>query len=187
LPARLKTFTALTSFLIYVLFGYTWGEYPGFQRHREPLNLQRDLDLSKLDFLSKYNGLGRLMSSLKNLQSRERVTMFALRSTTSLLGAVCHDVSKNVCRRNFHALPRGKMPTPRSPRLSARPHPGIVRLKKTYDVEESLPPTILLNSAHTAGLLSIPSDKALHFLRVYHDISRRSMTGWEQKVCKGTS
>lgn len=62
---------------------------------------------------------------------------------------------------------------------------GAVRVKKTPAIEESLPPLVLLNSARKSGVLSIEPEKALEFLRQYHELSTKHGGLWEQKLCDG--
>jgi hypothetical protein len=73
-----------------------------------------------------------------------------------------------------------------SPRVSGpgRIRPGV-RVKKTYDVAESLPPVDLLHSAHKAGALDIDVETAMVFLHEYKDLSETPGLSWVQKLCSG--
>jgi TPR repeat protein len=88
--------------------------------------------------------------------------------------------------RAFYATPfvRAKPAPKRSPRVKAgNPHPGVVRVKRTYDFEESLPPIVLLDAARKSGALVVEPDKALGFLREYHALAGKPTAGWERKLC----
>jgi hypothetical protein len=75
----------------------------------------------------------------------------------------------------------------RSPRVkaSSQPRPGAIRVKRTYDSEESLPPVALLNSVRKSCALDVEPENALEFLRRYQDESGKSSDGWEQRLCAG--
>jgi hypothetical protein len=90
--------------------------------------------------------------------------------------------------RNFYVAPfLGARPAPkRSPKVkAANPPPGAVRVKRTYDFEESLPPIALLNAARKSGALVVEPHEALHFLREYQALDGKSNPGWEQRLCNG--
>ena len=78
-------------------------------------------------------------------------------------------------------------PAPRrSPRVNTGiPPPSAVRVKRTYDFEESLPPISLLNSARKSGVLVVEPHKALEFLREYQALAVKSSAGWERRLCAG--
>lgn len=61
--------------------------------------------------------------------------------------------------------------------------PGVTRIRKEYGVEESLPPTTLLNAANKSGAINVTADNALDFLRQYHLRSSKP-GGWEQGLCQ---
>jgi hypothetical protein len=65
------------------------------------------------------------------------------------------------------------------------PRPGAIRVRRTYDFEESLPPIALLHSAKKSGALAVEPDKALESLREYQALAGRSSAGWERKLCTG--
>ncbi len=76
-------------------------------------------------------------------------------------------------------------PAPRrSPRVSsAKSSPGLVKLSKSYEVEESLPPLALLNSAKKSGALGVDPQRALEFLHRYQETGKKPGGGWEQQLC----
>ncbi|KAK2624613.1 hypothetical protein QTJ16_005806 [Diplocarpon rosae] len=76
----------------------------------------------------------------------------------------------------------------RSPRVIAKtralnPGSNVVKVKNTYDTQQCLPPMALLNSARKSGALSITPEKALGFLRTYHERTTVPGAGWEQQLC----
>jgi len=91
--------------------------------------------------------------------------------------------------RNFHAASyiQARPAPSRSPRVkaSSQPRPGAIRVNKTYDVEESLPPIALLNAARKSSALDVEPDNALEFLRRYQEEPGKSSGGWEQRLCDG--
>jgi hypothetical protein len=90
--------------------------------------------------------------------------------------------------RDFHATPfiRARPAPKRSPKVRAtNPPAGGLRIKRTYDYEESLPPIALLNAARKSGALAVEPDQALEFLREYQALAGKSNAGWEQRLCNG--
>jgi len=109
-------------------------------------------------------------------------------------GRVARPLVEKAClmlgSRTFHSTPLFQAgPAPRrSLRVkAASPAPGAVRVKRTYDFEDSLPPIALLNSARKSGALVIGSHEALQFLREYLALDGKSNAGWEQRLCSGES
>ncbi|KAH8671775.1 hypothetical protein BGZ60DRAFT_449292 [Tricladium varicosporioides] len=89
--------------------------------------------------------------------------------------------------RNFHYTPHHEAKAIRRPaRMVAKSGPntpGVTRIRKEYGVEESLPPTTLLNAANKSGAINVTADNALDFLRQYHLRSSKP-GGWEQGLCQ---
>ncbi|KAE9367908.1 HCP-like protein [Stipitochalara longipes BDJ] len=88
--------------------------------------------------------------------------------------------------KNFHGTPSTRVrPAPKkSPRVrAANPPTGAVRVKRTYNHEDSLPPIALLDAARKSGALGVDPDQALQFLREYQTLAGKSNTGWEQRLC----
>jgi hypothetical protein len=106
-------------------------------------------------------------------------------------GRVARPLVEKAClmlgSRKFQSTPLFRArPAPRSPRVrAASPAPGAVRVKRTYDFEDSLPPIALLNSARKSGALTIEPHEALQFLREYLALDGKSNAGWEQRLCNG--
>lgn len=110
--------------------------------------------------------------------------MSSVRKTISLL----ESGSRLVYLRRFHASPPVKArPAPRkSPRItSSTKQQSVIRVRKSYSIEESLPTISLLNSAKESGVLTVEQDHAIAFLRRYHELAERPIAGWEQKICTG--
>ncbi|PMD49573.1 HCP-like protein [Hyaloscypha bicolor E] len=88
--------------------------------------------------------------------------------------------------RDFHATPfiRARPAPKRSPKVRAtNPPAGGLRIKRTYEYEESLPPIALLNAARKSGALAVEPDQALEFLREYQALAGKSNAGWKQRLC----
>jgi hypothetical protein len=107
-------------------------------------------------------------------------------------GRFARPLVENAClmlgSRKFHSTPLFRAgPAPRRPPRvkAASPAPGAVRVKRTYDSEDSLPPIALLNSARKSGALVIEPHEAVQFLREYLALDGKSNAGWEQRLCNG--
>ncbi|KAF4632710.1 hypothetical protein G7Y89_g5421 [Cudoniella acicularis] len=89
-------------------------------------------------------------------------------------------VLRNGCKalgvRSFHSTPHHEAKPRPSPRVSRTrgPTPQTTQPKKASDVEQSLPPLALLESASKSGLINISARKALEFLQ--HGVTPLTLT-----------
>ncbi|CZR61616.1 uncharacterized protein PAC_11513 [Phialocephala subalpina] len=113
--------------------------------------------------------------------------MYKLESRTT--SACISLVARNACRhtRCFHAtsIPKARPAPKPSPKVRAKlgPQPGVIRIKKTPAIEDSLPPLVLLESGRKSGVLRIEPEAALEFLRQYMQSTTKPSGTWEQKLC----
>ncbi|KAI6715910.1 hypothetical protein JHW43_001568 [Diplocarpon mali] len=112
-----------------------------------------------------------------------RPSLASLRKT-KLIFEKCYNVIR---LRGLHAVP-SMQAAARSPRVIAKIRAStrgsnVVREKRTYDIEDCLPSIVLLKYARKSGALSITPEKALDFLRIYHEHAAASGVGWEPKLC----
>ncbi len=97
-----------------------------------------------------------------------------------------HRISRS---KGFHGTSFIEAQSARSPRTRNYDRQSApTRGRRPYDIEDSLPPMALLNSARESGALAIEPDKALEFLRQFHHLAldlNYSAAGWERKLCAG--
>ncbi|KUJ19077.1 HCP-like protein [Mollisia scopiformis] len=89
--------------------------------------------------------------------------------------------------RCFHptSIPKARPIARASPKTRARlqQQEGSIRVRQAPNIEDSLPPVVLLNSARKSGLLQIEPEKALDFLRQYQQLAVNPVGSWEQTLC----
>ncbi|PBP16697.1 NOL1/NOP2/sun family protein [Diplocarpon rosae] len=117
------------------------------------------------------------------------VRMYAFRPSVASIRRTTLIVEKSYIEiglRSLHVVPSMKAAA-RSPRVIAKSRAlnagsNVVSMK-TYDTQQCLPPMALLNIAKKSGALSITPEKALGFLRTYHERTAAPGAGWEQQLC----
>jgi hypothetical protein len=91
--------------------------------------------------------------------------------------------------RSFHTASRlgAKQSSRAAPIVTrkSRQVQGAQHMKAAKDIEESLPPVSLLQSASKSGALDVHPEKALEILRDYQELAKKSSPGWEAKLCTG--
>ncbi|KAG9237154.1 hypothetical protein BJ875DRAFT_370567 [Amylocarpus encephaloides] len=78
------------------------------------------------------------------------------------------------------------VPARRAPKIHLAVQRGSVVPPKTTqdDLEEYLPPILLLEMSKKAGAIDIEAKEAMEFLRSFHQSSQNPKDGWEDKVCQ---
>jgi hypothetical protein len=77
----------------------------------------------------------------------------------------------------FKATRSLQKPSPRL-RNQSNPPAGTVRVKRTYNIAECLPPIALLNSAQKSGALVVEPENALKFLSEFQVGDSENRPGW---------